>query len=75
MIAYRSKVRLEVFNVYGEHVATLVDGEREAGMYQARWTARVPSGTYFTRLSVEPLEGNGGAIPRCEEDGPAEVMR
>lgn len=58
----RSKVRLEVFNVYGELVATLVDGEREPGMYQATWTARVPSGTYFARLSVQQLEGNGGAF-------------
>ena len=62
MLSSRSKVRLEVFNIYGEHVVTLVDGEREAGVYQARWTASVPSGTYFTRLSVEPLEGNGGAV-------------
>jgi hypothetical protein len=61
-LTQRSKVRLEVFNVYGELVATLVDGEREPGMYQAAWTARVPSGTYFARLSVEQLEGNGGAF-------------
>jgi hypothetical protein len=58
----RSKVVLEIFNVYGEQVATLVNGEREPGLYQARWSATVPSGTYFTRLSVEPLEGNGGSM-------------
>jgi hypothetical protein len=61
-IAVRSKVVLEIFNVYGEQVATLVNGEREPGLYQARWSATVPSGTYFTRLSVEPLEGNGGSM-------------
>ncbi len=58
-ITNRSRVRLEVYNVYGEHVSTLVDGEREPGLYQARWTAGVPSGTYFSRLTVEPLDGTG----------------
>ena len=61
-LTQRSKVRLEVFNVYGERVATLLEGEREAGAYQANWTARVPSGTYFARLSVEQLDGASGAF-------------
>lgn len=61
-LPFRSRVRLEVFNVYGEQVATLVNGERAAGIHEARWTAAVPSGTYFARLTVEPLEGSGTTV-------------
>jgi hypothetical protein len=60
MISVRSNVKLDVYDVYGQHVSTLVNAERHPGNYQARWTARVPSGTYFYRLIVEPLDGNGG---------------
>ncbi len=57
----RSRVSLDVFNIYGQHVATIVEGEREAGYYEARWTAKVSSGTYLCRLVVEPLERGSGA--------------
>lgn len=60
-LSVRSHVRLDVYNVYGQHVASLVDGEREPGYYQSTWTGQVSSGTYFSRLVVEPLEGGGSA--------------
>jgi len=60
-LSARSRVRLEVYDVYGQLVATLVDGEREPGYYQATWTANVSSGTYFCRLVTEPLDGKGSA--------------
>ena len=50
-------VRLEVFNVLGQHVKTLVDGERPAGAHTALWDATdamgqaVGAGVYFYRLS------------------------
>ena len=56
----RSLVHLDVFDVYGQHIASLVNAERQPGLHEARWTGRVPSGTYFYRLLVEPLEGRGG---------------
>ena len=56
----RSRVRLDVFDLYGQHVASLVNADREPGYHQATWTANAPSGTYFCRLLVEPLEGTGG---------------
>ncbi|MEM8487798.1 MAG: alpha-amylase family glycosyl hydrolase [Bacteroidota bacterium] len=44
-------VRLEVFDVLGRRVATLVDENKLSGVYQATWgAARVAPGVYFARL-------------------------
>ncbi len=61
-LSSRSRVQLDVFDVYGQQIASLVNADREAGYHQARWIANVPSGTYFCRLLVEPLEGTGGSF-------------
>ena len=51
-------VRLDVFNVLGQHVATLVDEERQAGFHAAKWDATdaagqaMAAGVYFYRLTV-----------------------
>ena len=51
-----TRVRLEVFNILGQRVATLVDGERPAGFHTAAWDATdasgrgVGSGVYLYRL-------------------------
>ena len=50
-------VRLEVFNVLGQRIATLVDAEQAAGAHTAQWTATdaagqaVGAGVYIYRLS------------------------
>ena len=50
------RVRLEVFNILGQRVATLVDGARPAGFHTATWNATdasgrgVGSGVYLYRL-------------------------
>ena len=50
-------VRLEVFNILGQHIVTLADGERAAGFHTARWDATdaagqaMAAGVYFYRLS------------------------
>ena len=50
-------VRLEVFNMLGQRLATLVDGEQSAGMHTAQWDATdaagraVGAGVYIYRLS------------------------
>ncbi len=52
-IPRQSKVRLEVFNILGQRVATLVDGERKPGYYDVEWDASsLSSGIYFYRLSA-----------------------
>lgn len=45
-------IRLHVFNVAGQRVATLVDGWQDAGEYDVQFGARnMASGVYFLRLS------------------------
>ena len=52
-------VRLEVFNLLGQHLATLVDGVRSAGVHMAQWDATdaagraVGAGVYIYRLSSD----------------------
>ena len=53
-----ARVRLEVFNLLGQRVVTLVDAEQAAGSYAVRWDARdglgygVASGVYIYRLTA-----------------------
>jgi len=49
-------VTLKVFNVLGEAVATLLDGQLNQGWYTERWDALDhPSGIYFCRLQVSRI--------------------
>ncbi len=46
-------VRIEMYDVLGRRVATLVDDQRPAGVYRARIDAdRFASGTYFVRMQA-----------------------
>ena len=57
-LAASSQVRLEVFNLLGQRIATLVDGERPAGFHTATWYATdgagraVAAGVYIYRMTV-----------------------
>ncbi len=45
-------VQLEIFNVLGQKITTLVDNELQAGSHKVIWNAGdIPSGVYFYRLS------------------------
>ncbi|HKW13409.1 MAG TPA: T9SS type A sorting domain-containing protein [Candidatus Krumholzibacteria bacterium] len=52
----RGHVSVRVFDTHGEYVATLFDGERNAGAYSANWDGRAAgasvaaSGVYFARI-------------------------
>lgn len=51
------RTRLDVFNILGQHVITLVDREESPGQYEVTWDGRdaagrsVASGLYFYRLT------------------------
>ena len=57
-LAASSEVRLEVFNLLGQRITTLVDGERAAGFHTATWHATdgagraVGAGVYIYRMTV-----------------------
>jgi hypothetical protein len=47
------EVTLEVYNLFGQKVATLVDGEQQAGCRSVVWDASdISSGIYFYRLTA-----------------------
>ena len=49
-----SLVTLEIFNVMGQKVVTLIDGHRAAGFYEIEWnTSAQASGVYFYRLTTD----------------------
>jgi len=50
-----ARVRLEVFDLLGRRVATLVNGERPAGPHEVQLDgSRLAAGTYFVRLTAGP---------------------
>jgi len=57
-LAHDGPVRLEVYNVLGRRVKTLVDGFQSAGRHNVRWDGRdhrgrpAASGVYFYRLTA-----------------------
>jgi beta-glucosidase len=52
-IPYRSTVRLKIYNLLGEMVATVIDQSLPAGSYKAIWNAaNCSSGVYFCRLEA-----------------------
>ncbi|MBD3258615.1 T9SS type A sorting domain-containing protein [candidate division GN15 bacterium] len=54
-----ARVKLDIFNILGRHVKTLVDGHESAGEHRIEWDAtddrgrRVATGIYLYRLQVD----------------------
>ena len=51
----RSMVNLEIYDVLGRIVATLVNGMQDARNYEVSWQATVPSGMYFCCIKAVPV--------------------
>ena len=55
-IAERSDIRIDIYNIYGQKVNTLVSGSRATGNHSVIWTGTnesnlsVPQGVYFCRM-------------------------
>ena len=58
-----SQVRLEIYNITGQRVRTLMQGRHEAGFHRVLWNGKddrgreVPSGVYFYAISAVELGG------------------
>jgi hypothetical protein len=51
-LAMQSRVRLEIYNVLGQRIETLVDKEQDADYYEVDWKAGIASGVYFARFEA-----------------------
>ena len=49
-----SRVTLDVFNLLGQKVATLVNGQQTAGTHHVSWAPSLASGVYFYRIDAVP---------------------
>lgn len=47
----KSLVKINVYNIKGQKVATLIDSEHTPGVYSIKWDAQQASGVYFIRMS------------------------
>jgi hypothetical protein len=55
-VASASRIRLKIFDLLGNEVATLVDQTTQPGSYTTAWDAsKLASGIYFSRLTADPL--------------------
>ena len=67
-LAASAPVRLEVFNLLGQRIAVLVDGERPAGFHTATWNATdavgraVGAGVYLYRMTVGGASQTGRMV-------------
>jgi aminopeptidase N len=53
-VPHRAFVDVAIYNILGEHVASLVHEQKEGGTFEVRWNAEgYPSGIYFCRLSTD----------------------
>ena len=58
----RSVVRVEVFDMLGRKVATLLEGETPAGVTELPWVAEAGSGVYFCRMQAAPADGSTASV-------------
>ena len=54
----KSSVRVRIYNILGQRVATLYDGMQSAGYQKVQWNARVSSGIYFYRFEATSVDGS-----------------
>jgi beta-glucanase (GH16 family) len=55
-VPFRSRIKLEIFDVLGQRIAEISDEVSEAGYYEKAWNGDAPSGVYFYRLEALSIE-------------------
>lgn len=55
----RSQVTISIYNLLGQRVAEIINGELERGYHAVRWNAGAASGVYFCRMEAVPSETPG----------------
>ncbi|MEW5799870.1 MAG: S8 family serine peptidase [Bacteroidota bacterium] len=63
-IPHQSAVQVEIFNILGQRVELFERGTLAAGYHTVHWTANVPSGVYFYRITAE---GSGGRFSQTKK--------
>ncbi|MGB5896230.1 MAG: T9SS type A sorting domain-containing protein, partial [Ignavibacteriaceae bacterium] len=60
-IPQSSNVLIKVFDILGNEIETLVNGEKPVGTYEITWNAEnLPSGIYFYQLQAVPTGRQAG---------------
>ena len=58
-VPYRSFVKIEVFNILGQRVKTLVNSLQDPGVHQVSFvSSNLSSGIYYYRMEARTLSGN-----------------
>jgi hypothetical protein len=58
-IPQESRVRIDIYNVVGQKITTLVDGTMKTGNYEIKWNAsNLSSGVYFYSINATGNTGN-----------------
>lgn len=71
-----SRVSLIVYDLLGQEIATLVDGEQSPGSYSVEFSGeKLPSGVYFYRLQAEPERMREKRGPAIDFNGMFTVMK
>jgi hypothetical protein len=50
----RSQVTIRIYNLLGQRVAEIINGELERGYHAVGWNAGTASGVYFCRMEATP---------------------
>lgn len=71
VIAYavpvRSSVRITVYNVLGQIVAELVNGDVEAGSHSVQWHPTTASGVYLCRMDAVALDKSAATFSKVQK--------
>jgi hypothetical protein len=65
-LSYDAKIKIDIFNIVGQKVCTILDDELSAGIHEISWFGEneigepLPSGIYFYQINVEENDTENG---------------